>query len=71
MKDIGKSELDSIIDIAEDVEFVDSFDFDSTEIDKLQDQVGIDEHHMTISNYRFFITICEFILTSNENSLFS
>ena len=43
MEDIEKSELDSIIDMAEDVEFIDSFDFNSTEVDKLEEHVGIDE----------------------------
>ena len=32
----------SIIDIAEDVEFVDNFDFNSTDVDKLEDHVGFD-----------------------------
>lgn len=33
---------DSISDISKDVEFIDNFDFNSTDVDKLEDHVGFD-----------------------------
>ena len=39
------SDSNSILDIERDVEFIDNFDFNSTDVDKLEDHVGIDWLH--------------------------
>ena len=39
----GEYESNSFEDIANDVEFIDSFAFDSTDIDELEEYVGAEE----------------------------
>ena len=36
-------ESNSILDIARDVEIIDNFDFDTTDIDEIEDYIGSDE----------------------------